>query len=108
MTNWYMPHQTTVCFKQKYQEGKMETANIAKQVISFQKSLFDNTYNAVTAMQDNSENMMNGILKQFPWVTEEVKKPLNESIASIKKTRNDYKKTVDQGFDKLEELIGGK
>lgn len=86
----------------------METANIAKQVISFQKSLFDNTYNAVTAMQDNSENMMNGILKQFPWVTEEVKKPLNESIASIKKTRNDYKKTVDQGFDKLEELIGGK
>lgn len=86
----------------------METPKAAKQVIGFQKTLFDNTFNAVIVMQDNSENMMNGFLKQFPWVTEEAKKPLNDSITFIKRARDDYKKSVDQGFDKLEELINGK
>ncbi len=86
----------------------METPKIAKQMIGFQKTLFENTYNAVTVMQDNSEQMLNGFIKQFPWVTEEAKKPLNESIAFIKKARDDYKKAVEQGFDKLEELVDTK
>lgn len=86
----------------------METPKIAKQVIGFQKTMFDNTYNAITVMQDNTENMMTGFLKQFPWVTEEVTKPLNDSITFTKKARDDYKKIVDQGFDKFTELVNDK
>jgi hypothetical protein len=88
-------------------EKKMETPKIMKQMIGFQKALFDNTFSAVIVMQDNSEKMMNGFLKEIPWVTEEAKKPLNDSLAFIKKARDDYKKAIDQGFDQLEKLVGG-
>ena len=54
----------------------MEPIKIARQMIDFQKTLFDNTYNVVTTMQDNSENMVNGFLNQCTWVTEEAKEAL--------------------------------
>lgn len=86
----------------------MEPIKIAKQMIGFQRTLIDNTYNTVTVMQDNSENVINSLLKQFAWVTEEAKKPFNDSVTFMKSAREDYKKTVDQGFDKLEELVDNK
>lgn len=86
----------------------MEQMKITKQMIGFQKTLFDSTYNVITAMQDNSENMMNGFFKQCTWITEEVKKPFNDSVAFTKKAREDYRKNIDQGFDKLAELFDNK
>ncbi len=86
----------------------MEPIKITRQMIDFQKALFDNTYTVVAAMQDNSENMVNGILNQFTWVTEEAKRPFNESVTFIKRAREDYRKTIDQGFDNLAELIDKK
>jgi len=86
----------------------MEPTNITKQMIDFQRILFNNTYNAATIIQDNSENMMSAYMKQFPWMTEETKKPFNDSVTFLKSAREDYKKTVDQGFDKLEELVVSK
>lgn len=86
----------------------MEPTQSAKEMIGLQRALFDNTYNAVTAMQDTSENMINDLFNQLPWVTEEAKKPFNDSVAFIKKVREDQKKTIDQGFDKLAELVDNK
>lgn len=82
----------------------METTKITKQMIGFQKALFDNTYSAMSVMQDYSENMTIGFLKQFPWVTEESRKPLDDSMEFFKTARRDYKKAVDQGYAKLVEL----
>lgn len=82
----------------------METAKLTKQMIDFQKAAFDNTYAGLTVFQDYTENMTNGFLKQFPWVTEEGKKPIQNSFELMKKSREDYKKMIDQGFDKLAEM----
>jgi hypothetical protein len=86
----------------------MEPTKIAKEIMGLQRTLFDNTYDAVTAMQDNSENMINNFLNQFPWVNEDAKKPFNDSVTFIKKAREDSRKTIDQGFDKLAELVDNK
>jgi hypothetical protein len=83
----------------------METANMTKQMIDFNKAVFDNTFNGIAFMQDYSENMMDGFMRQFPWVTEQNQKPLKDSMEFIKKARTDYKNVVDQGFDQLEEMI---
>lgn len=82
----------------------METLNIAKQVINFNKTVVDNTFTGITVMQEYSENMIDGYLRQFPWITEENKKPLFDSMDFFKKAREDYKSAVDQGFAKLEEM----
>jgi hypothetical protein len=81
------------------------TAKMTKQIVGFNKAVFDNTFNGVAFVQDYSQNMMDGFMRQFPWVTEQTQKPLKDTIELMKKARTDYKKAVDQGFDQLEELI---
>ena len=52
-----------------------------------------------------TEKMVNDYLNQLPWVTAEGKKTLQTSVDMTKKTRDDYKKAVDEGFSKLEQLL---
>lgn len=86
----------------------MDTAKITKQIIDFQKSAFDNSLSGINAMQDLTENMMDGYLGQMPWVTDENKKPINESFKIMKTAREDYKKAIHQGFDRLEKMTNSK
>lgn len=83
----------------------METGKFAQQVIGMHKTMFDNTFNGMVVLQNYSENMMDGFLRQFPWMTEENKKPFVESMAMMKKMRDEYKAAVDQGYAKLEEMV---
>ena len=83
----------------------MDTSQIAKQTLSFQKTIFANSYNAMTMVQDQTEKMGNSYLEKLPWVTEESKKSLQESISLAKQARDDFKKAVEDGFSKFEELL---
>lgn len=83
----------------------METEKMTKQMIDFQKTLFDNSYNTITVIQDHSEKLMYSIMQQLPWVTDAARKPLQDSIKVIKTARDEYKKNIDQGFINLEEVI---
>lgn len=79
----------------------MEAETIAKQIIGFHRTMFNNTCNAITVMQDSSESMMNGFLKQFPWITDDARKPLNDSISFMKESNKNYQKMVNEGFQHL-------
>jgi hypothetical protein len=83
----------------------METIKMTKQMIDFQKAVFNNTFNGIAFMQDYSQNMMDGFMRQFPWVTEQNQKPLKDTVELMKKARTDYKNAVDQGFNQLENMI---
>lgn len=83
----------------------METTKFAKQTLGFQKTIFENSFNAMTMVQDQTEKMVNGYLDQLPWVTEDGKKSLQTSIDLAKKTRDDFKKAVEDGYRKFEELL---
>jgi hypothetical protein len=83
----------------------METTQFAKQTLGFQKTMFDNSFNAMTMVQDQTEKMVNDYLNQLPWVTAEGKKTMQTSVDMTKKARDDFKKAVDEGFDKLEQLL---
>lgn len=83
----------------------METVKFTKQMIDFQKTVFDNSFNVLTVMQTHGENVLNGLLKQFPWVTKENKKPFDDSVAFMQNAGEEYKKNVDQLFANLSELV---
>jgi len=83
----------------------METTQFAKQALGFQKTMLENSFNAMTMVQDQTEKMVNGYLDQLPWVTAEGKKTLQTSVDMTKKARDDFKKAVDEGFSKIEELL---
>ena len=83
----------------------MDTTQLAKQTLSFQKTIFDNSFNAMILVQDQTEKMVNSYIEKLPWVTEEGKKSLETSVEMGKKARDDFKKAVDESYAKFEEML---
>ena len=83
----------------------MDTTQLAKQTLSFQKTIFDNSFNAMVLVQDQTEKMVNSYIENLPWVTEENKKSLTTSVEMGKKARDDFKKAVDDSYAKFEEML---
>lgn len=83
----------------------MDSTQFVKQTLGFQKTIFENSYNAMIVVQDQTEKMMNSYLDQLPWVTEESKSSMKTTADLAKKAREDFKTAVDDGFAKFEEML---
>jgi hypothetical protein len=78
----------------------METSQFAQRMIDFYQSAFDNSFKAMTMLQEQNEKMLNMFLAQATWVPEEGKKALTDWINTYKRSRDDFKKAVDDNFKK--------
>lgn len=83
----------------------MEPKTIAKQMIDFQKSAFDNTFNAMVMFQEQTERMVNTLLDQATWLPEEGRKVINEWAGAYKKGCVDFKNAVDENFIKVADVF---
>ena len=77
----------------------------AKQFIDFQKSTFENTFNTMSQIQEQTESLTSEMMGQMQWLPEESKKAMDDSVKMFKNAREDYKKMVNDGFVKMEELF---
>lgn len=83
----------------------METEKYAKQMIDFQKTTFDNTFNAVVMVQDQTERLFETALEQTTWLPEEGRRVINEWVSAYKKGRSEFKGIVDENFVKMADLF---
>jgi hypothetical protein len=83
----------------------MEPGKMAKQMITFQRNLFENTLKTLGALQEQTEAMVSTFMAQVPWIPEEGKKAMGEAMGMYKKAFEDYRKAVSDGFSKMEELF---
>jgi polyhydroxyalkanoate synthesis regulator phasin len=83
----------------------MDSSKIAKQMIDFQKTTFDNTFNAMAMLQEQAESMSRTILDQATWMPEEGRKAVNDWLKAYKKGREDFKKGVNENFTKVEDFF---
>ena len=83
----------------------METGKVAKQIIDFQKTAFNNTFGAMVALQDQTEKMVNLTIEQSAWLPKDGKKAIDEWTEAYKKGRDDFKKYVDENFSRAEEFF---
>jgi hypothetical protein len=72
----------------------MDQKQMVRQVIDFQKASFDNSFNAMVLIQEQTEKMAKTFLDQANWLPEEGKSVLNQWIGAYKKGRDDFKKSV--------------
>ncbi|MEA1969018.1 MAG: hypothetical protein U9N77_12470 [Thermodesulfobacteriota bacterium] len=86
----------------------METGKVANQMIGFQKTLFENSFNAMVIVQNQTESFTNNFLQQLPLLNEDGKKAINDAIDFAKQARDDFKKAVDDGYAKIEEMLDSK
>ena len=84
----------------------MDPKQIAKQMIQFNKTAFDNTFSAMTVLQEQTEKMVNMFLEQqSPWMPAEGKKAVTDWIKAYKQGREDFKATVDNNYKKVEDYF---
>jgi polyhydroxyalkanoate synthesis regulator phasin len=83
----------------------MDTGRMAKQMIDFHKATFDNTFNAMVMLQDQTEKMVNTFLAQATWLPEEGKRVIDEWLTAYKKGREDFRKLADDNFKKVDDFF---
>ena len=83
----------------------MDQAIIAKQMIDFQKTMFDNTFNAMVLVQEQTERMATTLLDQATWMPAEGKNAISGWVDAFKKGREDFKKGVDENFKRVEDFF---
>jgi hypothetical protein len=80
----------------------MDSKKMGKQMIDFCKSTFDNSFNTMMMFQEQMERLGTMYWGQMVNLPEEAKKGQTEWTKSYKKNCEDFKKLVDDGFQKLE------
>ncbi|MCK9230389.1 MAG: hypothetical protein M0Q23_07835 [Syntrophales bacterium] len=83
----------------------MDPKNVARQMIQFNKTAFDNTFDAMTVLQDQTEKMMGSWMDQNPMLPAEGKKAVNDWLKAYRKGWTDYKAAVDESYRKVEEFF---
>jgi hypothetical protein len=83
----------------------MEQTKMTRQMIEFYKTTFDNTFNATTILQEQTEKMVGLFLEQSPWFPKEGKDAVNEWIKTYKRGREVYKKSADESYKKVRDYF---
>jgi len=83
----------------------MDQGKITKQMIDFHKTTFDNTFNAMSILQEQTERMVNVFLEQSSWVPAEGRKAIEEWLKAYKQGRDNFKTTVDDSYKKVDDFF---
>lgn len=86
----------------------MDQKMILKQMIEFNKATFDNSFNAMIMLQEQTERMLNQFMESAGWLPQEGKKAITEWLKAYKKGADGYKKMVDDSFKNVEAFFASK
>jgi hypothetical protein len=75
---------------------------LAKQMIDFNRTTFENTFGAMCLLQEQSEKMINSFIDQAQWIPGEGKKAIADITATLRKSCSEFKKAVDENFGRME------
>ena len=78
---------------------------VGQQLLDFQKNVFENTYNAMVTIQEQSDKITDTIIKENTVISADSKKLIKEWRGVIKKGQNELKKSVDDSFKKAETYL---
>lgn len=86
----------------------MDPKQIAKQIVDFNKAAFDNSFDAMSALQDQAEKMFAATMEQTSFFPAEGKKLINEWVKNYKKGRDEFKAAADENFKKVDAFFSTK
>jgi hypothetical protein len=81
---------------------------IAKQMVAFNKTVFDNNFNTVKSLHEQTERIINKFWEKSPLFPAEGKKVISDWMNAYKKGCDDFKNVVDENFKKVEDFFNEK
>ena len=79
----------------------MDQKQITKQMMEFNKRAFDNTFNVMMVLQDQTEKLVFTFLEKAQWFPEDGKKVINEWVKAYKKGPEEFKSYADDNYKKV-------
>ena len=80
----------------------MDNKQLAKQMIQFNKAVFDNSFKAMTMVIEQNEKMTETFFNQATWLPEEGKAAIQKWASAYRTGCNDFKKLMDDNYAKVE------
>ena len=82
-----------------------DPSQMTQKILEMQKSAIDNTYDSIVALQSQTEKMALSVLEQVPYLPQDSVKVLDEWTVAFKKGQDEYKKSIDDSYSKLEDFF---
>lgn len=86
----------------------MEPKQIAKQMVDFNKKAFDASFEAMAAMQEQTEKMVTTMMQQSQFFPDEGKKLITDWLKTYKKGREEFKTAANENFKKVDAFFSTK
>jgi hypothetical protein len=80
----------------------MDQKQILKQMITFNQTVFNNTFQAMVLLQDQFEQIAQTAVKQADWLPAEGRKAMENWVETCKSSRDNYKRYIDESYEKIE------
>jgi hypothetical protein len=80
----------------------MDNKHLAKQMIEFNKTAFENSFKAMTMVYEQNQKMFEASLGQASWLPAEGRKAIQDWMESYNRGCQDFKKIVDDNYAKVE------
>ena len=85
----------------------MDQKQYFKQMITFSRTAFDGSFTALVTFQEQIDRMTNAMLDQASWLPTEGRKAISDWADACRKGREEYKKMVDESFQKVDAFFSG-
>lgn len=82
-----------------------EQTQMLRQVVDFQKTVFNGSFNTMAVVQERAEKVMDMVLDQAVWVPEEFKDVVSQWSAAYQEGCRTFKQFADDSFAKMEEQL---
>jgi len=83
----------------------MQPKELLKQMVSFNKAAFENSFNTMLMLQEQMERMLRVYVDQATGISAETKNAVNEWTQLYKKGLGDFKAMIDENFKKVESVL---
>lgn len=80
----------------------MAKKEMVKQMMDLHKAAFENYFSMMVMFQDQTEKLFRPFVDNIPGMNDEGKKVIDQWTEEYKKSRDDFKKAIDNGYDKAE------
>lgn len=83
----------------------MDQKQIIKQMVEFNQSAFDNAFDAIVTIQNQTEQAAEKMMDQADWLPEEGRKVIDNWVDVYKTSRQNFKVQVDNNYKQIEKLF---
>ena len=83
----------------------MDQKQILKQMLEFNQTAFNNTFNAMTALQGQFEQVAKTVLEQATWLPAEGRQAIENYTETYKSACQTFKQKIDDSYKQVEKVF---